>query len=101
MSVQSGKSASVDFWCWDEVVRKTKSTVLVLESLRSEQQQISADLDLIANSKDADQHDILYAKEKASSLDSIIQKICKGLDDANVSCSKVYNISVKGCNIIL
>ncbi|CAH8456935.1 unnamed protein product [Schistosoma bovis] len=84
MSVQSGKSASVDFWCWDEVVRKTKSTVLVLESLRSEQQQISADLDLIANSKDADQHDILYAKEKASSLDSIIQKICKGLDDANV-----------------
>ncbi|CAH8461630.1 unnamed protein product [Schistosoma mattheei] len=84
MSVQSGKSAAVDFWCWDEVVRKTKSTVLVLESLRSEQQQISADLDLIANSKDADQHDILYAKEKASSLDSIIQKICKGLDDANV-----------------
>ncbi|VDO90946.1 unnamed protein product [Schistosoma margrebowiei] len=84
MSVQSGKSASVDFWCWDEVVRKTKSTVLVLESLRSEQQQISADLDLIANSKDADQHDILYAKEKASSLDSIIQKICKGLDDAKV-----------------
>ncbi|TNN11800.1 Kinesin light chain isoform 3 [Schistosoma japonicum] len=84
MSVQPGKSASVDFWCWDEVVRKTKSTVLVLESLRSEQQQISADLDSIANSKEADQHEILYAKEKASTLDSIIQIICKGLDDANV-----------------
>ncbi|CAH8457775.1 unnamed protein product [Heterobilharzia americana] len=82
--MNSGKSSSLDFWCLDEVVRKTKSTVLVLESLKSEQQQILSDLDSITNSKDSDEYEIFYAKEKGTSLDSIIKEICKGLDDANV-----------------
>ncbi|VDQ03493.1 unnamed protein product [Trichobilharzia regenti] len=42
--MNSKKSDSLDFWCVDEVVRKTKSTVLILESLKSEQQQISTEL---------------------------------------------------------
>ncbi|CAH8832680.1 unnamed protein product [Trichobilharzia szidati] len=96
--MNSKKSDSLDFWCVDEVVRKTKSTVLVLESLKSEQQQISTELNSAEKPEGDSECEAIYVTEKSNGLESIIKNISKGLEDAGdlmISCDYLQKVEAE------
>ncbi|CAL8071955.1 unnamed protein product [Calicophoron daubneyi] len=69
----------------EEIVGKTKSAILVLESLKSEQQKSLDNFQAqVSVKQNGDENDGLYAKEMVDPLGVIVQRIQNGLDDAKV-----------------